>query len=109
MTTTRAEIRRWFDNAKAAGATHMLVVCDTFGYDDYPVDVMPSEDVRTIAAAHNGPNKTRLMEVYAMHLDREAQLAEGRAFHYEYPPAPQPAAPPTPRVLPQIGWKDRQK
>jgi hypothetical protein len=100
MTTTRAEIRRWFDNAKAAGATHMLVVCDTFDYDDYPVDVMPGECVRAVAAAHNGPNMTRLMEVYAMHLDRETQLAEGRAFHYEYPPAAPLVAQPPPRGFP---------
>ena len=45
MPATRDEILAWFDRGAALGATHMIVVCDTFSYEDYPVFVMPGEDV----------------------------------------------------------------
>ena len=35
--TTRGMISEWFDRGVADGAKHMLVICDTFDHDDYPV------------------------------------------------------------------------
>lgn len=64
------------------GATHMLVVCDTFDYSDYPVYVMPNENVWTKSDENNGPNMTRLMEVYNLSKDMNAQLSERRSFNY---------------------------
>lgn len=89
MATTQSEIREWFERGKRGGATHMIVACDTFDHDDYPVYVKPSESVREKAAEYNGKNMQRVMEVYALHLPMEAQLAEHRAFHYESAPAVQ--------------------
>ena len=85
MGTTQADIRGWLKHAKEGGATHMLVVCDTYDHADYPVDVMPGEDVKAAFAKHDGPNMQRVMEVYALHLDLESQLKEHRAYHIEYP------------------------
>ncbi len=45
MTISRADIKRWFRNGKKNGATHMIVVCDTFDYEDYPVYVEKGESV----------------------------------------------------------------
>lgn len=82
MPTTQDDIRNWLKRAPK-GATHMLVVCDTFDYSDYPKFVMPGEDVRKIADANNGPNMTKLMEVYNLSIDLEKQVAGGkRAFNY---------------------------
>ena len=61
----------------------MIVVCDTFSYDDYPVYVEPTEDVRKKAAKFNGPNMQRVMEVYSLSMDMETQMLETRAFHYD--------------------------
>lgn len=90
MGTTKEDIRDWLDNAKEEGATHMIVVCDTFDHEDFPVNVMPGEDAREKSAKHSGKDMQRVMEVYALHLDWDKQLAEYRSFHYEYPSPPLP-------------------
>lgn len=81
MAASREDIRLWFDRAKNDGATHMIVVCDTYDWDDYPVLVYPGENVREAYDSHNGRNMQKVMEVYDLSMDREAQLNEYRAFH----------------------------
>jgi len=84
MTITKDGIRSWLAAAKREGATHVLVVCDTFDHEDYPVSVMPGEDVRAKAKPYQaGENMQALMEVYSLKRDIEAQLNEHRAFHYD--------------------------
>lgn len=98
MAATVDDISGWFDEAVKRGATHMVVMCDTFSYDDYPVYVMPGTDVTEFVhgrkgvpgkediVGKDGNNMQSLMEVYAMHLDKDMQLnKEKRARHYEYP------------------------
>jgi len=80
--TSRAQIERWFDEGVARGATHMVVASD-FNHEDYPVYVDPNESAREVAQKYDGHNLQRLMEVYSLKLDKAAQLAEFRAFHYE--------------------------
>ena len=82
MGTTRGDIRLWIDRAKAEGATHMLVVCDTYDYTDYPVSVKPDQDAREVFKRYDGPNMAKVMEVYDLRIDTEAQLTEHRAFHF---------------------------
>lgn len=78
--TTRSEISEWFDEGLKKGATHMIVVCDTFDYDDYPKYVMPDEHVREMAA--NLGEMQKLMEVYNLELNKREQLDQPRAFNY---------------------------
>lgn len=66
-----------------SGATHMLVVCDTYDWEDYPVYVLPGQDVHKVARENNGPNMTRLMEVYSLSKDWETQLSAVRSFNYD--------------------------
>jgi len=54
----------WFDRGVSQAATHLIVVCDTFSYEDYPVFVKPDEDVREISKKYDGVNMQRLMAVY---------------------------------------------
>lgn len=85
MAATRQDISEWFDRGVAEGATHMIVACDTFdwdNWDDYPKYVLPGQDVREVEAKC----QDRIMEVYALHLPKDAQMAERRAFHYDTPP-----------------------
>lgn len=86
MSTTKEEIRSWLDEAKEKGATHLIVACDTFDYEDYPVFVMPNENPRAKAEKYNGKDMQRLMECYALHLNWDEQLGERRAYHYECAP-----------------------
>ena len=74
-------IAGWFDAAKAQGATHMIVVCDEFSWESYPVSVMPGEDVRELEGSYNGKSMQRVMEVYSMSVDKDLQMKEKRAFH----------------------------
>lgn len=80
--TTKHDISRWFLAGVAKKATHMIVVCDTFDHDDYPVYVGTCQDVRRVEADYNGKNMQRVMEVYNMSADMETQLAQKRAFNY---------------------------
>jgi len=63
MTATTEDIKRWREYAKGLGATHIISVCDTFDHDDYPVYVMPNEDVSVRAAKYNGQNMQRINEI----------------------------------------------
>jgi hypothetical protein len=44
--TSALEIKEWFDRAKAEGARYMIVVCDTFSHDDYPVFCKDADDAK---------------------------------------------------------------
>ena len=79
MSTTRADLSRWFDAGVEQGATHMIVVCDTFDWSDYPVYVAKNENVREKARE----NMQKVMEVYSLTKDKTAQLGEHRAFNYD--------------------------
>ena len=81
MPTTQDDIRCWLKRAPE-GATHMLVVCDTSDWSDYPKYIMPDQDAREIARDNNGPNMTKLMEVYNLSMDLEPQITSHRAFNY---------------------------
>lgn len=86
MTATREDIRQWLKEGKKKKATHVIIVCDTFDYDDYPVFVMPGEDVQEKVRPYlAGENMTMLMEAYSLtgKVDIETQIAEERAFHYD--------------------------
>lgn len=70
---------------KKAVYTHLVVVCDTFDHEDYPVYVKLGQDVRKVVAEYNGPNMQRVMEVYDL-TESEKTLAqqqlEHRSFNY---------------------------
>jgi hypothetical protein len=82
MQTTKQDIRRWLEDAKLEDATHLIVVCDTYDYEDYPVSVMPNEDVHKKYTYYSTQGMSKVMEVYNLNMDLESQLAERRAFHF---------------------------
>lgn len=80
----------------------MIVVCDTYDWDDFPVYVTKDEDVKAVEAKMLQPNGTqtvywsgqpvtsswssqKIMEVYSFTEKNsiEEQLLERRAFHYD--------------------------
>ncbi|MDP2934656.1 MAG: hypothetical protein Q8N59_02755 [bacterium] len=83
MAATWEDIKKWFEAGVKEGATHMIVVCDTFDYDDYPVYVSKDEDVQGEYNKYHGKNMQQVMEVYSLRLDMEMQLNEERAFHFD--------------------------
>lgn len=83
MVTTRNCIREWLNEARKKGASHLIVVCDTFDYEDSPVYVLPQEDVSEEFKKYDGKNMQKVMEVYSLRRDIEEQLSEHRAFHFD--------------------------
>lgn len=46
-----------------AKATHRIIVCDTYDYEDYNVFVHEDESVEAIKDKYNGPNMQRVHEI----------------------------------------------
>lgn len=99
--TTRQQISGWYEVGLDLEASHMLVVTDTFDYDDYPVYVRIDPTVKMderqgrvlvvkdlddlnalVALRFDKVNMQTLTEVYNLSMDKEQQLSEPRAFNY---------------------------
>jgi hypothetical protein len=79
--TTKEDIRGWLEFAKKMGYSHMIVMCDTFSHEDYPVYVGPGENVREVAEKKS-IDMQKVMEVYNLSMDLEEQLNQIRSFNY---------------------------
>lgn len=65
MTTTRLEeIKWWWDRAKENKAKYLVVMCDTYDYEDYPVECKTAEEARLRRDCPG--DMQRVMEVYDM-------------------------------------------
>lgn len=65
MGASAVDILGWFNAGRADKCTHLIVVCDTFDHDDYPVYVHKDDDFYTIYDRYTGgQNMQRIMEVY---------------------------------------------
>lgn len=82
---TRAEISAWFDKGVERKATHLAVFCDTFDHEDYPVYITTGDtgEARRAVEEHSKNKMVKLVEVYHLGSDKETQMAERRAHHYE--------------------------
>jgi len=63
MAVSKKEFNKWIEEGKKMGATHLISVCDTFDYDDYPVYVMPGENCTKKEAEYNSKDMQRVNEV----------------------------------------------
>ncbi len=75
--TTRDDIQGWLENSKPHH-THMLVVCDTFDYGDYPVH---TSDVHESISKYQEASMQSIMEVYDLSKDFEKQLNTHRVWN----------------------------
>lgn len=62
------------ETAKEKNATHIMVVCDTFDYDDYPVYIQKGEDIEERVRHYNSQSMQKVMGVYA--LEAQAKTVE---------------------------------
>ncbi len=62
MAATRQEVESWIERGKKKGATHVISVCDTFSYEDYPVFVMPEDNLAEKQQEYNGSDMQRINE-----------------------------------------------
>jgi hypothetical protein len=84
MAASRSDISKWFDEGVKSkeNPTHMIVVCDTYDHEDYPVYVKPSDEVQKVYEEYNGKNMQRVMEVYKLSEDKESQMNTHRAMNF---------------------------
>jgi len=81
MTATKDEISDWFDRGVAQKATHMIVVCDTYGHEDYSCFANSDADAIEQHSYYDGKNMQRVMEVYDLRANKTEQMNEHRAMH----------------------------
>ena len=79
MAAKKEFIRKWLQRATKEDS-HMLVVCDTFDYEDYPVFVNKNEDVNN-KIKHYSENMQRVVEVYNLSINLESQLEAHRVWN----------------------------
>lgn len=79
MAASKEDLRNWFRLAEGTENTHMIILCDTFDWTDFPIYVESRERAYEWLL-HPGDMK-RVMEVYDLNMDMETQMAEHRAWH----------------------------
>jgi hypothetical protein len=77
------QIREWFDKGKAQGATHLLVFCDTFNFEQYPVYVFAPETWDAVVKCKDNVNMQRVEERYDLAQGFEPQA---RSYNRSLPP-----------------------
>jgi len=82
MKTTLKEIQGWLERAIERKATHLIVACDTFDHEDYPVFVSKNENVRDIYNQRHNINMQRVVEVYDLSKNIQTQLMEVRSMNF---------------------------
>ena len=78
MAATRGDISRWFDDGAKTAARYMLILCDTYDHDDYPV-FCTSEELAKDRMKNPG-NMQKVMECYDLTADKDAQMNQRRAM-----------------------------
>lgn len=66
MAATKEDVNRWMHSGKMRGATHVVSVCDTFDYDDYPVYVYSHQNVDDVVKEYNKRSMQRVNEVITL-------------------------------------------
>jgi hypothetical protein len=81
MAATREEIHHWLVNAQQSKATHVIIVCDTFDWTDYPVSVSQDQQVEEEVKKLQSSAMQKIMEVYSLALPLDSQLDQVRSWN----------------------------
>lgn len=84
---TKQQIVDSYDTGLSTGATHMLIVWDTWNLEDsynFVIYCYSGEDVNESIKRYDAPGFYRVSAVLAMHLDLNQQLSDKR-WYPEYP------------------------
>lgn len=82
MAASYNDLKQWFNEGEKLNATHMIIVCDEFDHEDYPVYVYDNEDAKTIADSYDNKNMSRIMEVYKISLGWISQSKKEKVVNY---------------------------
>lgn len=80
MAASKETLGRWFDEGVIKKATHLIVVCDTFDHDDYPVYANGDDETLEKYEKYSNKNMQTVMEVYDLRAEKTEQMEEHRAM-----------------------------
>lgn len=81
MTASRSDIERMIKNGVSQNATHLIVACDTYDYDNYPVYAFSDAECISEYKRIINQSMQSVDEVYDLRMDINSQLNERRARH----------------------------
>lgn len=81
MAATKNCIENWFDRGIKSKDKYLIVVCDTFEYEDYPVYAFDEDSCREKIEYFKNADMSKVMEVYDLSKDKEWQLNQPRAWN----------------------------
>lgn len=80
--TTMSDIREWVTTYDSSKYSHVIIVCDTYDYEDYPVGIKIGEDIKQEVSKRNDSGKMqKVMEVYNLSMDLEEQIQTGKVWN----------------------------
>lgn len=82
MATSINDLRRWLKQGKDKKASHMMIICDTFDWKEYPIYVMPTQIAKDIYNSFHMKNEQKVMEVYNLFKDIDIQLNKYRSMEF---------------------------
>lgn len=75
---TVQDLRNWYNSGVEQNFSHLIVVCDTFDYEDFPVYVKQGQDFYSKYNEYTcGKNMARIMEVYDLSVPFDKQKMKG--------------------------------
>lgn len=78
---TKDVLRDWFRYGVGEQAMFLLVICDTFSWEDYPVLAFSVAEAKDKHYKYlTGSNMTQVMEIYDLRKDMEEQINKVRNF-----------------------------
>jgi hypothetical protein len=82
MQTTVELLRNWLEEGKTReNVSHLIVVCDLWDYEEYPMLVYKHENVVSVINSIDNINMQKIMEVYSYDKDIENQLTHPRSWN----------------------------
>lgn len=75
---TKNEIRELLIKGNTGEYSHLIICCDTFDWEYYPVYVKCDDDIDKIISHYNN-SMDKIIEIYNYNLDIESQLNEYRS------------------------------
>jgi len=81
MSTSKQQIEAWLKKGNTGENSHMIVMCDTFNWEDYPVYISKKESASDKLEYCRTSSMQKVVEVYSYSIDLEQQLEQPRAFN----------------------------
>jgi hypothetical protein len=79
---SRQNITRWLNYPIDKNEySHMLVICDKFDYEYYPVYIKKTDDIKQKTTYYNNSPMQEVIEIYNYSMDLEEQLNQNRVWN----------------------------